>query len=402
MKIVKEKHYDVFVAGGGVAGVAAAVQAARCGKKVALAEKCATLGGMATTGHVNLFEPMCNGRGIQVIKGMAEEFLQMAIRYGYDDMPEVWQQGEPGYGNTNVRRVCHFSACIFALTLCDLLVKEGVDVMFDTVVTDVEATDGHINSAIIFNKSGFIRVHAKMFVDTTGDADLLWHLGVPTVTKGSYHTYAGWGLDLDSCARAVEAQDVGKVCFDMVGGNATRYGKRQPEGMPLWDGTDGDQVSAYFTSNQMLLLENIKDQPRKSREVVMLPGMHQIRTTRRLDGNYTLQAEDTYKHMEDSIAAVGDCTGRDRLYEIPYGCLVKDGYDNIITAGRCACANGNAWEVIRVIPPAILMGQAAGMAVSQAMDTGSAITDICVNTLQKSLSDSGVMIHFDDAWIPQN
>lgn len=400
MKIVNEKKFDVFVAGAGVAGVAAALQAARCGKRVVLVEKQATLGGMATTGHVNLFEPMCNGRGVQITKGMVDELLALAIRYGYDDMPEAWQNGEPGLGNTNVRYMCRFSACIFALTLCDLLVKEGVDVMFDTVVTDVEANDGHISSAIVFNKSGFSRIYADMFVDTTGDADLLWHLGVPTVTKGSYHTYAGWGLDLDSCARAVEAQDVGKVCFDMVGGNATRYGKRQPEGMPLWDGTDGDQVSAYFRTNQMELLANIKDQPRKSREVVMLPGTHQIRTTRRLDGNYTLQKEDVFRHMPDSIGAVGDCVKRDRIYEIPYGCLVKDGFDNVITAGRCACAEGYAWEVTRVIPSAILTGQAAGMAVSQALDAGCAITAVAIEPLQKALAEAGVMIHFDDALIP--
>jgi len=401
MKIVAEKKFDILVAGAGVAGAAAALQAARCGKRVVLIEKQATLGGMATTGHVNLFEPMCNGRGVQIIKGMAQELLELSIRYGYDDLPKEWQKGEPGYGNTNIRLVCHYSACIFALALCDVLVKAGVEVMFDTVVTGIEATGGHIDSAIIFNKSGFSRIYAGMFVDTTGDADLLWHLGVPTVKQGNYHTYAGWGLDLSSCAKAVEDQDVGKVCFDMVGGNATRYGKRHPEGMPLWDGTDGDQISAYFRVNQMELLENIKDQPRKTREIVMLPGTHQIRTTRRLDGNRTLHEEDAYVHAPDSIGAVGDCISRDRIYEIPYGCLVRDGYDNIITAGRCASGEGYAWEVIRVIPPAIITGQAAGMAAAQALDSRCPITDVAIEPLQQALTAAGVMIHFDDTWIPK-
>lgn len=401
MKIVAEKKYDVFVAGAGVAGVSAALQAARCGKKVGLAEKCAALGGMATTGHVNLFEPMCNGRGVQIIKGMAQELLELAIRYGYDDMPADWQNGEPGYGATNKRKVCHFSACIFALALCDTLVKAGVDVMFDTVVTDVEATGGHIDSVLVFNKSGYTRIKAGMFVDTTGDSDLLWKLGAPTVKQGNYHTYAGWGLDLDSCQRAVEAKDVGKVCFDMVGGNAARNGKRHPEGMPLWDGTDGDQVSSYFRTNQMELLENIKDDDRKTREIVMLPFMHQIRTTRRLEGNYTLKYEDKYRHFPDSVGAVGDCLRRDGIFEIPYGALVRSGFDNIITAGRSASGEGEGWEVIRVIPPAILAGQAAGMACAMALDSGCAIADVAIEPLQKALADAGVMIHFDDAWIPK-
>ena len=84
MKIVAEKTYDVFVAGAGVAGAAAALQAARMGKKVAIAEKCAALGGMATTGHVNLFEPMCNGRGKQIMKGMACETLDKFLAFGFN------------------------------------------------------------------------------------------------------------------------------------------------------------------------------------------------------------------------------------------------------------------------------------------------------------------------------
>jgi hypothetical protein len=403
MKIAKEKTYDVFVAGAGVAGVAAALQAARQGKKVALAEKCATLGGMATTGHVNLFEPMCNGRGVQIMKGMAAGLLEMAIRYGYDDVPEDWKNGEPGYGTTNKRFVCHFSACIFALALMEALDQAGVDVMFDTVVTDVEATGQHINSVLIFNKSGYSRIHAKMFVDTTGDSDLLYALGVPTVTQGGHHTYAGWGLNLESCKRAVEAGTVEKVCFDMVGGNASWNGRNHPEGMPLWDGTDGDQVSAYFKTNQLELLDNIRHDDRHSREVVMLPAMHQIRTTRRIDGNYTLNYErDVYRHFADSVGAVCDPMKRDQLFEVPFGTLVRDGFDNIITAGRSASGEGLAWNVLRVIPQAILTGQAAGAACALAIEEGCAVTHISIQSLQQVMEKAGNSVHFDDALVPAN
>ena len=400
MEITAEKTYDVFVAGAGVAGVAAALQAARCGKKVGLAEKGATMGGMATTAHVNYFEPMCNGRGVQIIRGMADELLNLSIRYGYDDVPPEWQNGEPGYGNTNRRYVCHFSACIFALTLCELLADAGVDIMFDTVVTDVEHTGGHIDGVLVYNKSGYTRIKAGMYVDTTGDADVLWKLGAPTVKQGNYHTYDGWGLNLESCRRAVEAGDVGKVCFDFSGGCATRKGKNHPEGMPLWDGTDGDQVSAYFRVNQLELLNNIKGDDRKSREIVALPAMHQIRTTRRIDGDYTLKYDDMYKHFPDSIGAVSDCLKRDGIFEIPYRALVCSGFDNVITAGRSASGEGDGWEILRVIPQAILAGQAAGMACSMALDNGCAIADVPIAPLQEGLAQTGVMIHFDDAWIP--
>ena len=81
-------EYDVLVAGGGVAGCAAALEAARCGRRVLLLEKGVALGGLATIGLINLFVPMCNGRGVPVIRGMAEEFLRLSIRYGYDTLPE--------------------------------------------------------------------------------------------------------------------------------------------------------------------------------------------------------------------------------------------------------------------------------------------------------------------------
>ena len=71
MKINREAtvvaEYDVIVAGGGVAGVAAAVSARRMGKRTLLIEKSIGLGGLATNGLVNLFVPMCNGRGVQII-----------------------------------------------------------------------------------------------------------------------------------------------------------------------------------------------------------------------------------------------------------------------------------------------------------------------------------------------
>ena len=103
MDYVKTVTYDIAVAGGGVAGVAAAVEAARCGKKVVLIEKSTQLGGLATIGLINFFVPMCNGRGTQIIKGMADEFLRLSVKYGFDSIPADWQNGEPGQGNTNQR-----------------------------------------------------------------------------------------------------------------------------------------------------------------------------------------------------------------------------------------------------------------------------------------------------------
>ena len=400
MDYLKTVTYDIAVAGGGVAGVAAAVEAARSGKKVVLIEKATQLGGLATIGLINFFVPMCNGRGTQIIKGMADEFLRLSVKYGFDSIPEDWQNGEPGQGNTNQRLVSRYSAPIFSLALCELLHNLDVDILYDTVVTGAETRDGHISALSLFNKSGHIRCEAKVFIDATGDSDVLHFAGVPTVTGGNYHTYQGFYATLESCKNAYESGDIGKLTGWLSGGGANLYGGGHPEGMPLWDGTNGDDVSRYFVANQLELLEKLKKTDRKTRDITLLPITPQFRTTRHIDGDYTLLPEDAYRHFEDSVCAICDFDRRDFLFEIPYRSMIRSGFDNIIAAGRCVSGAGYAWDVVRVIPPAILTGQAAGAAASQAIDTGKAITDIEVPLLQSKLSGENVMIHFDDHLIP--
>ena len=77
-----EKRYDVIVAGAGVAGVAAALECARAGLKTALLEKTVLPGGLATTGLVNVYLPLCDGAGRQVIFGIAEELHRLSLKYG--------------------------------------------------------------------------------------------------------------------------------------------------------------------------------------------------------------------------------------------------------------------------------------------------------------------------------
>ena len=400
MNFVKTVTYDVAVAGGGVAGVAAAVEAARSGKKVVLIEKATQLGGLATIGLINFFVPMCNGRGTQIIKGLADEFLRLSVKYGFDSIPADWQKGEPGQGNTAQRLVSRYSAPIFSLAMCELLYNLEVEILYDTVVTGAEVRDGHINGLSLFNKSGFIRCEAKVYIDATGDSDVAHFAGVPTVTGGNFHTYQGFYATLESCRRAYESGDIGQLTSWFTGGSANLYGGGHPEGMPLWDGTDGDQVSRYFVANQLEILEKLKKTDRKTRDITLLPIMPQFRTTRHIDGDYTLQPEDAYRHFEDSVCAICDFDRRDFLFEVPYRTMIRTGFDNIIAAGRCVSGAGYAWDVVRVIPPAILTGQAAGTAASLAINTGSSVTEIDISTLQKTLSQENVMIHFDDALVP--
>ena len=392
-KIPVRGEYDVITAGGGVAGIAAAVSAARDGKKVLLIEKSVKLGGLATLGLINFYEPLCNGRGKMIMTGMAEELLKLSVKYGYDTLPDDWRDG-------NKRYQTHYSADIFALTLTELLIHEGVEILFDTVVSAPVMNGRHCDGLIIDSKSGREFCRGKMIIDTTGDGDILYRAGIPTIQGKNYFTYIGRQITLESCRKAAESGKINDAYLNITGGNATLYGKGHPEGMRYFIGTTADDVTDYLIQNQLLMLSKIKDKDRWSREIVQLPGMVQFRETRCIDGDYTLKESDVYKHFDDSVGAICDFDRRDFLFEIPYGCLIKSGFDNIITAGRSAAGEGYAWDVLRVIPPAVASGQAAGIAASRAISDNCRIDTLDIGKLQKALTKSDITVHFDDSLIP--
>ena len=134
-KLPVKKEYDVIVCGGGVAGVSAAVSAAKRGKSCLLVEKSTILGGLATLGLINLFVPMCNGRGKQIIFGLAEKWLRDSARYGYDTIADVWKNGEP-LEYTEERYMQRYSPYIFALQLTEEVKDSGADLLFDCLACE--------------------------------------------------------------------------------------------------------------------------------------------------------------------------------------------------------------------------------------------------------------------------
>ncbi len=392
--------YDVIVAGGGVSGVAAALSAARMGKRVLLLEKQTWLGGLATSGLVNFWVPLCNGRGKMIIRGMAEEFLKLSIQYGFDTFPPEWKDGREPDHPTNARLCGWFSSGFFALSLLKLLKGAGVKILYDALVSIPVMEGGHCRGLVVDSKSGRMFFEAGMVVDATGDADILKRAGMPTIDGSDYFTCYGEGITLKGCEEAVKHQNIWYAYYHPYGGVSNLYGKGHPEGMPLFIGSDLEMINDYLQQNHLLMLEKEKDAPRFERNIHMLPGMAQLRTSRRLDGDNTLTGDDCYLHCETSIGAICDFDHRDRLYEVPYGTLVRTGFDNIITCGRSASASGWGWDVLRVIPPAILTGQAAGIATAMALDAQCPIHDISLRPLQKKLAETGVIIHFDDEWVP--
>lgn len=400
-EIALKGSYDVLVAGGGVAGVAAAVSAARRGKKVLLIEKTVALGGLATIGLINLFVPMCNGRGTRIIKGMAEELLRLSVKYGFDTIPEEWKNGDPGEG-AKTRYVTRYSAPIFSMLLTNLIKDEGVDILFDSVVSKPIMNGGRCEGVIVDSAGGKAYYEAEVFVDTTGNADLCYRAGMPCRDGKNYYTYLMYGITMNSMKKAVESGDVADAYVGFSGGGISLYGTNQPENVPLYKGTTAEEITDYLVRNHKDAIDKIKDGDRKSRDIMQLPAMCQFRETRSLIGDETFTAEEVYVHSDTSIGAICDFEIKDRLYEVPYGTLVKTGFDNIITAGRTASASGWGWDCLRVIPPAIITGQAAGEAAAIAIDSGKAVAEIDIRLLKKRLTERDVMIHFPDGLVPEN
>ena len=400
MRIVTElkskAKYDVIVAGGGVAGVAAAITAKKRGKSVLLLEKSNILGGLATLGLVNLFVPMCNGRGTQIIFGLADEWFYEAAKYGYDTIPDNWQTGEK-------RMVNRYSPYIFALQLTEQIKNAGVDLLFDCIGSQ-PVMDGNLCKGVITeSKSGREYYEAEMVIDTTGDADLLRRAGVPVVLGKNFYTYVGKKISLESCQKAVDNQNIRYAFEGCKGGAINLYGDHQPADKPLWSGTTVEEVTDYLIDNQLEMLKQLKGDDRNSRDIAMLPMMPNFRTTCRIDGDYTLKESDHYRHFEDSVCAINDFDRKDFLYEVPLRCLTRREFPNLITAGRSASGEGYGWDVIRVIPPAILTGQAAAEAAVLAIETGKPIAEVDIATLQQRLEkEDHIMIHFPDELIPED
>ena len=134
--------YDLVVAGAGIAGVAAAVAAARNNISVCLIDKASAAGGLATLGNVSVWLPICDGNGRQVIGGLAEELLRLSVAdIPHDDptarfhqIPECWQK-PPGRAERKTKRFqVNFNPASYMFALEKLVVDEGVE-LIKTIAT---------------------------------------------------------------------------------------------------------------------------------------------------------------------------------------------------------------------------------------------------------------------------
>jgi ribulose 1,5-bisphosphate synthetase/thiazole synthase len=386
-------HYETIVCGGGVAGVAAAVAAAREGARVLLIEKSVLLGGLATNGLISWYEPICTGKGKKLMAGMAEELLKLAICYGPDTLPSEWK-GLPGETIGEARCASSFSPALFAMALDKWVLDAGVEILLDTCVVQTIGKASEVQGVVVENKTGRSAYLSKTVIDTTGDADLFFRRGLPCVTGTNYLAYIAYTTDKRQMQEAIDSGNLLKG-RRWVNAGSDLWGKGHPEGYPKLSGVTAEEVTKFTMDGRATLFKRLSGEERFSRDVTVLPTMAQLRTTRRIEGRYTLTEEDCRKYFADSIGVATDFFYRGRLYELPAGILFHDDCPNLFTAGRTVSADGWAWEMTRVIPVAVATGQAAGIMAALRAKQGVAANEPGLGKIQETLMGRGVRLHLE-------
>ncbi len=390
--IIQKEHYDVIVVGGGIAGVAAAVAASRAGVKVLLIEKSVNLGGLAASGLISWYEPLCDGKGNQMIGGIAEELIKLSAKYCFDNLPKKWG-GSGKSPSNNERYSTYYSPTVFSMALDEFVVENGVTIRFDTYGVYPVMSNGHCDGVICETVAGKEYYSTDVVVDASGDACICHRAGIPTVTGENYMTYLVHAFDQDSFEKYEETRDIRRFrSWRSVGSDL--YGNGHPEGMKRLKGVTAEEITDYVLYGKLHLLEKLKKRDKDSFDVMTLPTMPQFRTIRRIVGDVEFHAVNG-EAFEDNIGCCGDFRpmGIGNHYQIPYRALYNGAFNNILAAGRIISApQGNGWEVSRVIPVCALTGEAAGNAAAIAVRDKCAVKDVNIKKLQQLQIDNGVFI----------
>lgn len=376
---------EVLVAGGGFAGISAALSAARQGADVTLVEREYILGGLGTAGIVTIYLPLCDGMGKQVSFGIAEELFRLSIKYGAEDKyPTAWL--EPG--NEELRKKQRFEVQynphMFALLAEKLLIENGVKILYGTCVCSVAMDGEKILSVIVENKSGRTAIAVKKsVVDCTGDADIAKLSGAATKEYAPKNILAAWHYSV-SVSRGLSLHMMG-ACDSAVEKEEDVLTNRR------FTGLDGTELSEMTQMAHSFILNDIMNNRKRdiSHVPVTIPTIPQIRMTRRIDGVYTIDDTQMHKQFSDSVGLFSDWRKRGPVYELPFSTLYGNDVKNLICAGRCISVTDAMWDITRVIPVCAVSGEAAGTAAAMTDDFAS----LPIEDLQTVLTKNGVVLH---------
>lgn len=439
---IYDRQYDVVVAGGGPSGVAAAIAAARNNASVLLIERYGFLGGMATNASVPVFCPYSDGEKA-VIRGIGLEILEAM-------QEQSWE--EPVIEEDNGLHQLDWVAIdpeILKRILDEKVLESGSQLLFHTFVEGVKTEAGKITGINVVNKEGRFTIQANVFIDCTGDADLVAKAGgefeygdenglvqgvtlcfrLANVDSEKYLKYRGEVQETGNLSVAVnKARARGDFPFPEKDVATFKLQHSNIAGLNFGHVFEINPLKAEdLTRAELEARKKLPDFIRFLNKYV--PGLENavlassgpfigLRESRRIVGEYRLSRKDYTSRalFEDTIARyaypidihasntegviIGNgkndfYTSRYQIgesYGIPYRALLPKGLENILVAGRTLSADRAMHGSFRVMPCCFATGQAAGTAAAICCEEEKTLRNIPIGKLQEVLIKQGAYL----------
>ncbi|MFO1064452.1 MAG: FAD-dependent oxidoreductase [Pirellulales bacterium] len=421
---MKTIQTDVLICGGGCAGVAAALSSARTGAKTLLIERAGFCGGIITTVGLPYFDGLIDKpSGRFVVKGIALELLQKlgVAKENASTIEDLRQDLVTKYwGSVWIPNVEEFK-----LLADELVLKHSgtLSVLYHSTACDVEVKGDRLTAVIVANKDGLTRIEAGQVVDCTGDADIAFWAGCPTIQSKPLMPltmHFRIGNVVPTAETKPKAKEVliaahrdGRLpnfygpglIFAFAKDECYVHATRVPANAT--DAVDVTRAEIQGRKDAWTIFQEWKKHvPGFEESYYIMSGPYiGVRDTRRIVGKHVLSLEDLQNNNRYDDAIATGCwfldihppettldkpfTGsgfQPKPYDISYRTLIPQSISNLLVAGRCHSAATEAAASSRVTATAMALGEAAGTAAAMAVKSKEDVSGLSGDGVRMQLA----------------